>query len=119
MDCITLTGLKFTACHGCLDFERFQSQPFIVDTQLYLNLQPAGQSDDLTKTVNYAAVYDTIKSIINGTPQNLIETLAEQVADQLLKDYPLKKITVTIHKPQAPLPGPFADVSVTITRSGQ
>lgn len=117
MDHIDLTGLRFTAFHGCLDFERKQGQEFIVDARLYLNLQPAGTTDDLDQTVNYAAVWEDIRDIVCGEPQNLLESVAEKIADRLLAKYPLEKVKITVHKPQAPMPGPFADVSVCIRRN--
>lgn len=119
MDYITITGLKFSACHGCLDFEKQTPQDFLVDARLYLDLAPAGCSDDLNQTVSYAAVSADIKSIVCGPPKQLIEAVAEEIADRLLKKYPLAAVRITVHKPQAPLDEEFTDVSVTIIRSGR
>ena len=117
MDYIDLTGLKFTATHGCLDTERTTPQPFLVDARIYLDLKPAGTSDDLSKTVNYADVYDDIKAIVCGEPKNLIESIGEEIAATLLKKYPLEKVKIIVHKPKAPINGEFTDISVTIKRS--
>lgn len=117
MDYITITGLKFSACHGCLAFEQTTPQDFIIDARLCLDLAPAGRSDDLGQTINYAAVCDDIKAIVCGLPKNLIEALAEAIADKLLTNYPLRQVRITVHKPQAPLEENFTDVSVTIERS--
>lgn len=119
MDYIELTGMVFYGYHGCLDFEKTDGQKFIVDARLYLDLAPAGKSDDLSLTVNYASVYEDIKAIVTGEPLNLIEAVAERIAADILKKYPLEKITVILHKPQAPIDGEFSDVSLSITRTAE
>jgi len=116
-DVITLTGMKFFGYHGCLPEERQTGQEFFVDVNAYPgSLRAAGETDDLTKTVNYAAMYETIKGIVEGEPKNLIEAVAERIAVSLLDTYTLAGVKVTIHKPYAPIPGEFRDVSVTISR---
>lgn len=116
MDYIDLTALKFTGYHGCLPAERVQGQIFLVDARLGLDLSLAGTTDDLSHTVNYAAVYTDIKDIVTGEPKNLIESVAETIATTLLQKYPLQQVTITIHKPHAPIAGAFTDISVSITR---
>ena len=117
MDRIELMGMEFSGCHGCLDFEKAEPQRFLVDAKLYFPLQAAGDSDDLQDTVNYAAVYRTVQSIVEGPSVNLIERLAEMIARRLLQDFPLQAVRVAVHKPQAPIAGVFRDVSVHIKRS--
>ena len=117
MDRIELMGMEFSGCHGCLDFEKAEPQRFLVDAKLYLPLQAAGSSDNLQDTVNYAAVYGTVQSIVEGPSVNLIERLAEMIARRLLQDFPLQAVRVAVHKPQAPIAGVFRDVSVHIKRS--
>lgn len=117
MDEINITGIECYSCHGCLPEELINPQPFIVDITLYLELGEAGRKDDLTKTVNYAEVSDTIRKIIVGSPVNLIETLAERIAETVFKEQNLvTEQRVTVHKPEAPINGKFKDVSVTIQR---
>ncbi len=117
MDEINITGIECYSCHGCLPEERINPQPFIVDISLYLELLEAGRTDDLTKTVNYAEVSDSIRKIVEGSPVNLIETLAERIAETVFREQNLVlEQKVTVHKPEAPINGKFKDVSVTIHR---
>lgn len=117
MDCIKLEGMEFYGYHGCLPAERQTGQTFLVDVRLYLDLQKAGLNDDLSATVNYAEVFATIRSIVEGAPVNLIETVAERIAATILKEYPsVSVIDVTVHKPSAPIPGKFRDAAVSLTR---
>ena len=117
MDRIFLRGMRFMACHGVLPHEREIPQPFEVDVELGLFLRAAGESDALDDTVNYAKVYHTVSSIMDGAPKQLIEALAEELADDLLRDFvSLRWVRVTVHKPAAPIDGMFSDVGVTILR---
>ena len=105
------------ACHGVLPHEREIPQPFEVEVELGLSLRVAGESDNLDDTVNYAKVYHTVSSIMDGAPKQLIEALAEEIADDLLRDFDsLRWVRVTVHKPAAPIDGMFSDVGVTILR---
>ena len=117
MDTITLTGMEFRGYHACLPEERREGQIFYVDAVLFVNLQPAGESDDLTKTVNYADAFEVIRGIVEGKPQNLIEAVAERIATAVLDGFAqVAGIAVTVHKPSAPIAGTFRDVSVHIER---
>lgn len=117
MDKIELAGLEYFCYHGCLPEERQQGQKFLVDVKLYLDLKKAGNSDNLTATVNYAEVYEDIKKIVTGEPYNLIEAVAEKIAAVILAKYAaVKKLKVTVHKPSAPIAGKFRDVAVSLRR---
>jgi len=112
---IALTGLTATGFHGVLPQERRDGQLFSVDVELSL---PTPVSDDLDATVNYAAVAANAVAIITGEPVNLIETLAVRIADDLLATWSaLRAVTVTVHKPQAPIGQTFSDVSCTVQAS--
>lgn len=117
LDEIELSGLEFYGRHGCLPEERERGQLFVVDAILYLPLQSAGQKDDLNLTINYAEVQQDIKCIVSGESVNLVETVAERIASRLLGKYELlQRVTICVHKPQAPIEGSFRDVQVKITR---
>ena len=117
MDRIVLDHMEFYCYHGCLSEERQQGQTFFVDAVLHLDLRAAGEQDNLAQTVNYADVFTKIRSIVEGEPANLIEAVAERIASMVLREYPsIVRVEVTVHKPSAPIPGPFRDVSVSIMR---
>jgi dihydroneopterin aldolase len=114
-DSIKIEGITATGFHGVYTEERVKGQKFIVDVKLSLELK--GIKDDLTKTVNYADVAHLVVRHITGEPVNLIETLAEAIADEILKDFPLvEKVKVKVHKPEAPINLEFADVIVKVER---
>ncbi|MEU0574158.1 2-amino-4-hydroxy-6-hydroxymethyldihydropteridine diphosphokinase [Dermacoccus nishinomiyaensis] len=101
-DRITLTGLAVTACHGVLDFEKRIPQPFVLDISLEADLGPAGRSDELEASLSYADVAARAIEVCSGEPVDLIETLAERVADACLAWEIVEAVDVTVHKPHAP-----------------
>lgn len=114
-DSIKIEGIIAIGYHGVYTEERAKGQKFIVDVKLSLSLQ--GINDDLSKTVNYADVAHLVVRHITGEPVNLIETVAESIADEILKDFPLvKEVKVKVHKPEAPINLEFADVIVKIEK---
>lgn len=115
-DVIHLRGLEFYAYHGLLPEERTLGQKFLVDMDIFLNLQTAGKSDKVEDTVSYAEVYSIIKKYMLGEPVNLLENLAERIACQVLAGFSCAAVRIEIHKPQAPVPGVFRDISVEIWR---
>ena len=117
-DRIELTGLTATGYHGVFDEERRDGQEFTVDVILHTSTSRAGASDDLAQTINYADAADHVIEIVTGEPVDLIETLAERIADRMLGTGALA-VDVTVHKPSAPIPHAFTDVTVTIRRLGE
>ena len=115
-DLITLSGLRVHGRHGVFDHEREAGQDFIVDVSLRTSTAEAAAADDLERTVDYGALADTLADIVAGEPVNLIETLAERLADACLGLDRVDAVRVTVHKPQAPISQRFSDVSVTIER---
>lgn len=116
-DRIDLAGMRFYGYHGCLPEERREGQDFYVDATLFLSLAAAGRTDALGQTVNYAEVYALARAVVEGEPVKLIETVAERIADGILTRYArVDAVHVTVHKPSAPLGGPFRDASVSIVR---
>lgn len=117
MDKIVLTGLSFFGHHGCLPEEKQNGQTFVIDLTLEADLHAAGTSDDLKKSVDYSAVYRLLKPIVEEEKYNLLERLGEVIAGRILADFPaVTGLTVTVHKPQAPLGGLFQDVAVVLSR---
>jgi dihydroneopterin aldolase len=115
-DHIRLTGLRVRGQHGVYDFERAEGQDFVVDVDLELNLAMAAATDDVTETVHYGELAGRLAEIVAGEPVNLIETLADRLVMACLQDDRVVAATVSVHKPQAPIPQEFADVAVTLRR---
>jgi 7,8-dihydroneopterin aldolase/epimerase/oxygenase len=116
-DQIYITGISAIGFHGVFPEERKNGQNFVVDLKLIFDLAPAGESDDLTKAINYASVAEVTVEEITGEPVALIETLATRISKRLLRDFPLlDSVVVTVHKPQAPVLVKFSDISVSIER---
>lgn len=115
-DEITLTGLRVFGRHGVYDEERRDGQDFVVDVTLRLDTRPAAASDDVADTVHYGEMAEQIAEIVGGEPVDLLETLAARIAERVLANELVDAVRVTVHKPQAPIPLTFADVSVTIER---
>lgn len=113
---IRLTGLRARGHHGVYDFERAAGQEFVVDVCLEVDLDRAAQTDDVADTVHYGELAGRLVAIVTGEPVNLIETLAGRLATECLADVRVAAATVTVHKPQAPIPQAFGDVAVTLRR---
>lgn len=115
-DRIVLTGLRGHGCHGVLPQERRDGQEFVVDVSLQVATRDAATADDLTLTVDYGTVAADVVAVVEGPAVQLIETLAERIAQVCLQHARVESVTVTVHKPHAPISVPFDDVSVTIER---
>jgi 7,8-dihydroneopterin aldolase/epimerase/oxygenase len=113
---ITLTGLRVRGHHGVLAAERRAGQDFLVDVELELDLGPAARSDDVADTIHYGELAEALAAVVCGEPVDLLETLADRLVAVCLADARVAAATVTVHKPQAPIPLTFADVAVTIRR---
>lgn len=118
VDEVFLEGLRFYAYHGVNPEERTRGQRFTVDVRMRCDLRAAGESDDLSRTVNYSAVAKRVRAIVEGEPRDLIEAVAEQVAADVLAAFPpVAEVRVTVRKPEVGLKGMFLDAAgVTVTR---
>jgi 7,8-dihydroneopterin aldolase/epimerase/oxygenase len=116
-DRITLTGLRVRGHHGVFEHEKRDGQDFLVDITAWLDLGPAAATDDLAETLHYGELAELAAAIIAGEPYDLIEAVAGRIADEVMADQRLSAVEVTVHKPSAPIPLTFADVSVTIHRT--
>ncbi|HEU5155519.1 MAG TPA: dihydroneopterin aldolase [Streptosporangiaceae bacterium] len=117
MDRVALRGLRARGRHGYLPAERELGQEFVVDVVLGFDTRPAAAHDDLSRTVDYGALTGRLVALIEGPPVNLIETLAERLAAVCLDHPHVEEAEITVHKPNAPMPYRFEDVSVTIHRA--
>jgi dihydroneopterin aldolase len=117
LDRLAVTGIEAFGHHGVLPAERRDGQLFTADVVLALDTRDAARSDDLQDTVDYGTLVLDIKKAIESDPVDLIETLAQRLADICLEDPRVRRAEVTLHKPGAPIEAAFSDVTLTITRS--
>lgn len=116
-DEIRLTGLTVFGRHGVFAHEREDGQDFTIDLRLRVDLADAAASDDVTDTVHYGELAEKVAAVVAGEPVKLIEKLAQRIADAALEDKRVQEVEVTVHKPHAPIPLTFTDVSVSIRRA--
>jgi dihydroneopterin aldolase len=119
VDRLQLTGLEVFAHHGVAAEERQIGQKFLVDLSIEIDLEPAGNSDNLADTIDYSRLASSVHELVAGSSWNLIEKVAERAAALVLELPRVASVEVTVHKPNAPLAVEFADVTVTITRRKQ
>ena len=123
-DSITLEGMTFHAYHGVNPEERELGQMFVVDLTVEADLSGAGRSDKLSDTVNYSEIYRTVKAVVEGETYNLLEAVAEAVAQRVLASLratgPVMAVRVRVTKPSPPIKGAVLDgVSVEVYRERQ
>ena len=87
-DTLSLHRLRFFGHHGVLPEETARGQDFEVTVRLELPLGEAGRTDDLSYTVDYRAVHEAIRGVMEGPPRKLVEALAERVAEAVLRGFP-------------------------------
>lgn len=118
-DRLSLLGMRFLGRHGVLPEEKVTAQPFEVDLVLHADLALAAQRDDLAATVDYAALFDLVRAMVEGTSRDLIEALAGAIANAVLAATPpeiVESVEVRVRKPEAPIDGSFDTVEVSILR---
>jgi dihydroneopterin aldolase len=116
-DQIRVSGIKAFGYHGVLPHEATEGQDFIVDLLITLDLRAASLSDNLHETINYADLAQIAHDNIVGERVQLIERLAGRIAEEISATYSqITSVSVTVHKPYAPVTVDFEDISVTITR---
>ena len=117
-DTISLAGMVFYGYHGVRPAERRTGQRFVVDLRVTRDLSAAGRSDDLRDTVSYSEIFRLVKSIVEGPPHNLLESLAAAIADAVLDGHDVDSVTVAVKKPEPPIADAVLDYAgVEITRS--
>jgi dihydroneopterin aldolase len=116
LDRISVLGLRVFARHGVLAHERSEGQDFLIDAVVWLDTAPAAASDEVSRTVDYGALAGELARAAGDPPVRLIETLAQRLAEVCLAQPGVEEAEITVHKPHAPIPHPFCDVTVTIRR---
>ncbi len=115
-DRIVLRNMQFSGRHGVYEHELENPQPFEVDVELVLNLQPAGVDDDLEKTIDYGRVYAIARQIVESTSFRLLEGIAEAISHEILAAFEVTEVGVRVRKPKVQLGGPLDYAAVEIWR---
>ncbi|CAA0838018.1 Dihydroneopterin aldolase 1 [Striga hermonthica] len=116
-DKLVLRGLKFHGYHGVKSEERKLGQKFLIDVDAWMDLQAAGISDSLSDTISYTAIYSLVREVVEGTPHNLLESVAQTIASAVLSKYPqVSAVRVQVGKPHVAVLGQVDYLGVEITR---
>jgi len=110
-------NMTFYGHHGVEESERELGGRFAVDVELYLDLEPAGSTDDLSKTVDYKAVYELVREIEGGRNYELVEALAHDVAESIIAQFAVDEVVVRVRKQSVPLGGLIDYTEAEIRRS--
>ena len=117
LDKIFLQGMELFGYIGVLADEKRNGQTFYVDVEMELDLRPAGRSDILSQTINYAEVFSLAEQLMDEARCDLIEAYAEQLAEEIFSYFDqAQTVSVTVKKPEAPIEGKFESVGVSIFR---
>ena len=111
-----LQNIRLQGRHGFYDHELETPQPFEVDVELTLNLQPAGIDDDLGKSVDYGRVYEIVRQVVESASFRLLEALAEAISHEILSEFQVVEVGVRVRKPAVKLGGPLDYAGVEIWR---
>ena len=111
-----LHNIRLEGRHGFYDHELETPQPFEVDVELTLNLQPAGIDDDLGKSVDYGRIYEIVRQVVESASFRLLEALAEAISHEILSEFPVVEVGVRVRKPAVKLGGPLDYAGVEIWR---
>jgi 7,8-dihydroneopterin aldolase/epimerase/oxygenase len=114
---ILMKNMVFYGHHGDIPEERVLGQRFIIDLALSLKMADAARSDQLNDTVDYVGVYELCRQLLETERVNLLETVANHLADRILAQHPrVTEVEVTVKKPSVPLRGALDYVAVELTK---
>ncbi|CAN0860256.1 Dihydroneopterin aldolase 2 [Linum grandiflorum] len=116
-DKLILRGLKFHGFHGVKPEEKSLGQKFVIDVDAWMDLRPSGISDELPDTISFTDIYRIVKEVVEGQPQNLLETVAQTIAiTTLTKHTRISAVRVKVEKPHVAVHGPIDYLGVEILR---
>lgn len=113
---IQIKGISAFGFHGVFDHEKINGQEFIVDVELSYNASQALKTDNVNDAVDYGAVVILVKKIIENTRRDLIEVLADDVANKVLEINLVDRVKITLHKPFAPVEVKVSDIAVIVEK---
>jgi dihydroneopterin aldolase len=98
-DLIRIVDLEVYSHLGVPDVERREAQRLLISLEMSVaTFAHAAKTDDLGRTVNYYEVAECVRFVAAKRPRKLLETLAEEIASEVLKNYPMQKLTLEIKK---------------------
>uniref|UniRef100_A0ACD5Y2L9 Uncharacterized protein n=1 Tax=Avena sativa TaxID=4498 RepID=A0ACD5Y2L9_AVESA len=116
-DKLILRGMQFHGFHGVLQEEKKLGQKFVIDVDAWMDLAAAGDSDDISHTVSYVDIYRIAKGIVEGPPHNLLESVAQSIANSTLLKFPqISSVRVKVEKPHVAVQGVVDYLGVEILR---
>ncbi len=115
-DKILLSGAQFAGRHGVSEEERRIAGRYVVDVELVHDLARAAASDNLADTISYSEVYRAVREIVEGRSFQLVEALAETIAQVLLAQFPADAVVVRVKKQPPPMAGIVDSAGVEIRR---
>lgn len=116
MDKITIKSARFLCSIGVTAEERIKKQEIIVDVEMFLSIKRSANTDNIKNAINYSEVYELLKNTVEKKDFNLVETLAEDTAKNILREFPVKEVLVRVKKPKALADRNVKYVSVEIKR---
>ncbi|MDE6189201.1 MAG: 2-amino-4-hydroxy-6-hydroxymethyldihydropteridine diphosphokinase [Clostridia bacterium] len=117
---IKITGLEVLATHGVFSQEKVHPQPFVFDCEIDYDFKKAAANDDFSLTLDYGVIMQKLTDFCKANSFDLIETLCYRAAATLMNEYPaIESLTLSVHKPKAPVDLPFKNVSVEVTLKRQ
>lgn len=117
MDVIRLHNMTFYGYHGASSAERETGRRFEVDAELFFPVSRAARTDRLKNTIDYTKVYTCVEKVILQNHFTLLETVADRLAQSILKNFPIRKVTIRVRKKIPPIPGNLDHIEVELTRS--
>jgi dihydroneopterin aldolase len=115
-DWIRVKQIRVFGHHGVYAEERIHGQVFETDVELCTDLHPAARADAVRDAIDYVEVYRVVERTVSGSPNALMETVAERIAAELLRTFPVRQVIVRMRKPRAKMPGPVGAVEIEIRR---
>lgn len=115
-DIIRLCNMAFFGYHGPRSIERQLGQHYQVDVEIEIDIREAGETDDIQKTIDYTQVYEITREIITKHSYKLIESVAEKIAENILKEYQVVRTDVSVRKLKPAIQGIMDYVEISISR---
>lgn len=120
MDKIIVKNLKLFCYHGVNPEEKIDGQNFVFDIEAGVDLSLPCKTDNVDDTVSYAKIIKTVRRVAQSEKNDLLERVAQRVADELFLEFDkINSLVITLKKPEAPIKADFDYVAVTIERSRQ